>query len=225
MIFQVKWEPPSIRLFCILAKLNRRYSLLRAFQYKHLDDYLFDGSVIDFGGGNASNYRFRIKSESYQSINIDKSIEPTWIVAPGESFYKRIGRYKYALSLNTLEHVYDPKSSLIELNNALADEGEMILSTPFIFKIHGHPSDYYRLTPEWYRVTLKALGFKRCIITMLYWGYLSTAATVAFKYGPNKYVRILCLSLDLIYFKFKMFFRPSDSLPDCPLGLWVVAYK
>jgi len=225
MFYQVKWELPSLRLFFLLASLNSRYSLLRAFQYKHLDDHKFDGSVIDFGGGNTSDYRSRIHSKSYQSINIDESINPTWVVSPSVSFYKMIGKYKDVLSLNTLEHIYDPKNSIVELNNALEDKGEMVLSTPFIFKIHGHPSDYCRLTPEWYKVTLEAIGFKSCIITLLYWGYLSTAATVSFKYGPNKYVRITCLALDFIYFKLKMFFRPSDSLPDCPLGLWVVAFK
>lgn len=225
MIFQVKWELPSIRLFFILARLNSRYSLLRAFQYKHLDGYKFDGNVIDFGGGDYSDYRLRITSKSYRSINIDESIEPTWLISPGDSFYKRIGKYKYALSLNTLEHIYDPKKSLVELSSTLEDGGQMVLSTPFIFKIHGHPNDFCRLTPDWYRVTLKELGFKNCIVTLLYWGYLSTAATVAFKYGPNKFVRIICLAIDLIYFKIKILLRPSDSMPDCPLGLWVVASK
>jgi len=224
MIFELKWELPSIRLFLILAKLNSKYSLLRSLQYSHLDEYKFDGPIIDFDGGSVSDYRVRIKNNNYNSINVDAKLEPTWVVAPGEKFYDKIGKYSYVLCLNTLEHIYDPKTSLLEINKALLDEGQIIIYTPFIFKIHDHPSDFCRLTPEWYRVTLKELGFKKCKVSLLYWGYLSTAATVAFKHGPNKYIRILCLALDLTYFKFKTFFRPQ-SLPDCPLGLWVVAFK
>lgn len=52
------------------------------------------------------------------------------------------------VALSTLEHVRRFWLGVAELKRILRPDGVMILSTPFYFRIHNHPSDYWRFTPE-----------------------------------------------------------------------------
>lgn len=52
------------------------------------------------------------------------------------------------VALSTLEHVRRFWLGMAELKRILRPDGVMILSTPFHFHIHNHPSDYWRFTPE-----------------------------------------------------------------------------
>lgn len=52
------------------------------------------------------------------------------------------------IALSTLEHVRRFWLGVSELKRILRPDGVIILSTPFYFRIHNHPSDYWRFTPE-----------------------------------------------------------------------------
>lgn len=52
------------------------------------------------------------------------------------------------LALSTLEHVRRFWMGVAELKRILRPDGVLILSTPFYFRIHQHPSDYWRFTTE-----------------------------------------------------------------------------
>ena len=52
------------------------------------------------------------------------------------------------LALNTFEHVRRFWRGFEEIYRVLRPDGVLIVSVPFYFHRHGHPSDYWRFTPE-----------------------------------------------------------------------------
>lgn len=52
------------------------------------------------------------------------------------------------LGLSTLEHVKRFWQGVAEIKRIMRPDGVLVLSTPFYFHIHQHPSDYWRFTPE-----------------------------------------------------------------------------
>lgn len=59
------------------------------------------------------------------------------------------------LVLETLEHVERPWRAVVELHRVLKPGGVLIASSQMNYPIHNHPVDYWRFTPEAFRVLLK----------------------------------------------------------------------
>jgi SAM-dependent methyltransferase len=61
-----------------------------------------------------------------------------------------------ALCLDTLEHCADPMAACRELHRVVSGEGGVcIISSVMLIGIHAYPSDYWRFTPEGFRVLLE----------------------------------------------------------------------
>jgi SAM-dependent methyltransferase len=52
------------------------------------------------------------------------------------------------LSVQVLEHTPRPGQLVAEMGRVLADDGLLILSVPFQFRLHEEPHDYFRYTPH-----------------------------------------------------------------------------
>jgi SAM-dependent methyltransferase len=52
------------------------------------------------------------------------------------------------LCVETFEHVFDVKAAFSEVFRILKPGGVFVITTPFNFRIHGYPDDYWRLTPN-----------------------------------------------------------------------------
>ena len=48
--------------------------------------------------------------------------------------------------LETLEHLPKPERAIAEVHRVLRDDGLLLLSVPFSYRLHGFPSDYWRFT-------------------------------------------------------------------------------
>jgi SAM-dependent methyltransferase len=48
--------------------------------------------------------------------------------------------------LETLEHLPRPKHAVMEARRVLRDDGLLLLSVPFSYRLHGFPTDYWRFT-------------------------------------------------------------------------------
>jgi SAM-dependent methyltransferase len=64
------------------------------------------------------------------------------------------GEVGTAICLDTLEHCADPLSACREIHRVLADGGVCVISSVMLIGIHAYPSDYWRFTPEGFRVLL-----------------------------------------------------------------------
>jgi SAM-dependent methyltransferase len=58
------------------------------------------------------------------------------------------------LCLETLEHVADPLQAVREIHRVLKPGGLAVLSSVMLFPIHAHPWDYWRFTPEGFRLVM-----------------------------------------------------------------------
>lgn len=64
------------------------------------------------------------------------------------------------LILDTLEHVENCFQSLEEIHRVLKDGGIVVMSSVMDFPIHDYPSDYWRFTPEAFKLLLKKFPIK-----------------------------------------------------------------
>lgn len=64
------------------------------------------------------------------------------------------------LILDTLEHVENCFKALDEIHRILKKDGIVIMSSVMDFPIHDHPSDYWRFTPEAFKLLLKKFPIK-----------------------------------------------------------------
>jgi SAM-dependent methyltransferase len=65
------------------------------------------------------------------------------------------GEVGTALCLDTLEHCADPIAAARELRRVVsADGGVCVISSVMLIGIHAYPSDYWRFTPEGFRLLL-----------------------------------------------------------------------
>ena len=107
---------------------ERKLSIFRALQNEGLSKIQFKGKVLDLGGGNNVQYLEVIRKspghEIYESVNISAEYHPTFIVKPGDLLPIRSNEYDMVISINTLEHIYDVKSSLRELFRGLKPGGK-----------------------------------------------------------------------------------------------------
>lgn len=63
------------------------------------------------------------------------------------------------LCADTLEHVANPILALSEMKRVLRADGLILMTSVMDFPIHDYPSDYWRFTPEAFRLLLEGLPY------------------------------------------------------------------
>jgi SAM-dependent methyltransferase len=64
------------------------------------------------------------------------------------------------LNVQVLEHTPRPKELVLEMGRVLKDDGLLILSAPFQFRLHEQPHDYFRYSPHGLGVLCEAAGLE-----------------------------------------------------------------
>ncbi|MEO7036164.1 MAG: class I SAM-dependent methyltransferase [Polyangiaceae bacterium] len=64
------------------------------------------------------------------------------------------------LNVQVLEHTPHPAALVAEMARVLKDDGVLLLSAPFQFRLHEQPHDYYRYSPHGLRVLCAAAGLE-----------------------------------------------------------------
>lgn len=72
---------------------------------------------------------------------------------PSESF-------DFVICEQVLEHVPDPVAAGRNLHALCRPGGQVLVSTPFLLRIHGSPDDFWRFTPNGLRKLLEQCGFE-----------------------------------------------------------------
>lgn len=77
-------------------------------------------------------------------------------------------QYDVVVCEQVLEHVPDPWRAARTLGELCRPGGHVIVSTPFLIKIHREPGDYWRFTPDGLRILLEAADLE--VVSVDSWG-------------------------------------------------------
>lgn len=212
-------------------------SVLRSLEYERLAKLELEGYVLDFGGGEKSLYNEQIETwmkdktnYRYESANIDQTLSPTYLIEEGGKIPVADKKYDVVISLNTFEHVRDLRTALNEICRTLRPGGRLIFVVPFMFRVHGHPDDYIRGTPSFWKMILDQNGFDSTTFEALSWGPFSTGSMISGPYGPLPRLRMMCaLFLDLLILRWRhpktefMNVEQDDPIANSAMGYLVEA--
>lgn len=211
-------RPTSARL---AAFADKQLSTLRALEYEIVHELRLKGRVIDLGGGKRSHYASMLAIDgTLESLNADARMEPTFLHDANTPFPIADATYDAGVSFNTFEHIRRDEHALGEFIRILKAGGKFHIIVPFVYRVHGSPSDYHRHTCHWWEETLVRLGVPagQSRIEPITWGRLSTAFTTI-EQTRLRFLRGLALRLDILL---------NDDLTivaDYPIGYYVSGTK
>lgn len=147
------------------SERNSRLRRLTREWTKAAADRLPEGAVVlDLGcGPGRDHYLFN----GHRIVGLDRYAgDGIEIVADAE---KRLpipdASYDAVFSNHVLEHLCRPEDTLRECHRILRPGGTLIVSVPFMTKIHLGPHDFCRFTEHWYARVLADIGFKDIVAT------------------------------------------------------------
>jgi SAM-dependent methyltransferase len=128
------------------------------------------GVLVDVGCGHQP-YRtfFQDRVEAYYGLDYPSTRD--MLVVEGEQKQRlnayaditnlpmREGSVDTLLCMEVLEHVPEPAAAVRECFRVVRPSGHLILTTPFLFPVHGAPHDYFRYTEYGLRHLLTKAGF------------------------------------------------------------------
>ena len=187
----------------------------------------FSGSILDLGSkksvSNVTNYinsNENIKYADKYSNNADN-------IKIDLEKIENINNIEYdnVLLFNVLEHVFNFKNCLNNCYKILTKNGHFYGATPFFFRIHESPNDYFRYTEQSLIIMLKEAGFKNINIKIVGGGiflcFYNSISTI-FNKVPilNNLILIFCQILDFLISLYSKNFKKIY-----PLGYFFFAEK
>lgn len=208
--------------------MSWRHSILRSEQYKALQGITFMGKALDLGGTKDAVYHRMIGGSAMFVVgNISPASQPDILFDAQKPFPLPNESFDNIVCLNVLEHVYDYKPLLSESYRVLKSNGSMVASTPFMYRLHGSPDDFFRYTPSALKRAFTDAGFKEVVVTNLgkgpfsiFWQSVCGAVRPQFlrEIFQKVFVGIDAL-LSMVSTRYK------SNAEHLPLGLFVVAKK
>lgn len=104
-----------------------------------------------------------------------------------------------------LEHVQDPFLATRTLYDLVIPGGVLVISTPFLIRLHGMPDDYWRFTPSGIVILLEKAGFE---------------AIAVHSWGNKSVVRS-----NLTNWQNSRFYHSLKNKPEIPVVVWAFARK
>tara|TARA_B110000971_G_C20032236_1_gene512006 strand:- start:3405 stop:4097 length:693 start_codon:yes stop_codon:yes gene_type:complete len=147
--------------------------------------------TADLGSGSKNdyqNYIFKNKFllDSYDLFKKDSNTKPLNL----EKRFKLKKKYKCIILFNVMEHIYNKNMLIKSINKSLKKNGRLELFIPFMYRFHGDPDDYVRLTHVYLEKFLRLNGFK-VSTTLIATGQMNVVSEILFKYFKNSILKFL----------------------------------
>ena len=144
----------------LLSGIYQGKSLCRILQNIECKKIKIRGIVIEFGAEPNSNKNFSsiAKWQKVSKVDFsDKHINKKGVIKADLNSVTRIKKnhYNTAMVFNVLEHLNNIENAKKELKKILKKRGNLVGSTPFLYRYHGAPSDYLRFTKSFYEIFFK----------------------------------------------------------------------
>lgn len=203
-------------------------SLLRTFQFDSFKKVKIFGEVIEFGAKIPINQNFLAQKLNhckpyYSNLNL---YDKNFIKIDLQKKIKSKKKYDFVLLFNVLEHLPDPDKAIRNLSKILKRKGKIIGSTPFLFRVHGAPNDYYRFTYKKINEMLLENDFTKISIKEL--GTGPFLASISLLKSYLKFIPLifpLLVTLSIILDKILNIFMKTKPNKIYPIGYFFIANK
>jgi len=119
--------------------------------------------ILDVGG-EKKNKKGQFDTSEYAGkvfyLNIDPQTHPDFLGDAAKMPVKK-NYFDVVICSQLLEHVLSPTQVLKEILRVLKPGGMLLMSVPFLYRIHPDPVDYARYTDFYWKTNLIKLGFKK----------------------------------------------------------------
>lgn len=107
--------------------------------------------VLDLGAGRLGSSSYHeampvLRESGVVSVDLDGAKRPTVRADVQGALPFRTASFGTCLAFNLLEHLFDPASLLADAARVLVPGGTVLVGVPFLGRVHGDPSDYFRYT-------------------------------------------------------------------------------
>jgi SAM-dependent methyltransferase len=72
--------------------------------------------------------------------------------------------FQAVICAELLEHVQNPVEILREVFRVLCPDGSLLITVPFLYRVHGDPYDFGRYTDYFWQQALSEIGFDRIVV-------------------------------------------------------------
>ena len=127
------------------------------------------GSILDVGSKKSiSNVTNHLNTKEKINYADKFSRDPNDLIMDLEEVSEfKDKTFKNVLLFNVLEHVFNFKNCLKNCYLTLDKNGFFYGSTPFFYRIHGSPNDYFRYTEQSLVKALEEIGFKNIKVQVI----------------------------------------------------------
>lgn len=172
------------------------------------------GDVLVIGAGMTDYKELFPNAKSVTNTDVDKFGPHIDICLDAHSLAIGQDQYDCVVAIEVFEHLQDPKQACNEIHRVLNNGGVLLMTIPFMFRIHGDPSDYTRFT----NYGLASLLSRFANVDIIpYGGRVSVISDL-----------ITTASRALVVFRFLnllFHFAPKLGSNDAPSGYVVIAVK
>ncbi len=119
------------------------------------------GKVLDVGAGTMPFKAYLDGSvDEYRALDVEeRSTGIDFVCDVQDMAPVPSSAFDGLLCSQVLEHVSEPQRALCEMSRVLRPGGTLVLSVPFLSRLHEEPHDYFRFTEYGLRVLLEGSGF------------------------------------------------------------------
>jgi SAM-dependent methyltransferase len=105
-----------------------------------------DALILDVGAGHG-DFADIFADLNYFALDIVPYAEVDLVCDLGQTVPFRAGTFDAVVLMNVLEHVYESRQLVQNIAGLLKPGGKLILTVPFLLKVHQAPFDFSRYTP------------------------------------------------------------------------------
>mgnify|MGYP001035719875 CR=1 FL=1 len=135
---------------------------IRRAMNEEINLFLKNLPIDKMSAAEISGHHFALREwQAYSALEY-----PDFDICSNEISY--INEYDILFCEQVLEHVWEPQKALVNLHKMLKPDGWLVVSTPFLVKIHKCPVDYWRFTPDCLSRMLVEADFE--VENLKHWG-------------------------------------------------------
>lgn len=189
-----------------------------------------DGSIIDIGSRDSSNNILRYNKNVKNIKFADKYANNEKIIKIDlEEFPNHIQEnFQNVFLINVLEHIKNYENCLRNAYQLTAKGGKFFGSTPFLFRYHPSPNDYFRYTNQLILEKLSEVGFRDVKVNVIMGGIFLSFYSNIFIFTnkiPLSFIINIPIFLSCIFFDKILSFLVTNYKSSYPIGYFFYGKK